>query len=497
MENEILRVENITKKFPGVLALSDVSFSLIKGEIHALVGANGAGKSTLIKTLAGVYSPDAGNIYWNGKPVQFRRPNDALKTGIAVIYQEFNLFGELDIAKNIFFGREFRTKSGLIDWNMVHSEARKVIERFELDLDVNRKVNELSVAQQQMVEIAKALSFDAKVLIMDEPTATLTLHEVEQLFRIIKRLQEKSVSIIYISHRLDEVIQISNRLTVLRNGKVVESANTEQVTKEWVIQKMVGESIQRTIEPKPFIEGKTVLEVKNLSTNMLHNVSFQLRKGEVLGLAGLVGAGRTELVRAIFGADSVKQGMVFIHEKPVKIKNTRTAIKNGIGLLPESRKEQGLLLNLNIRRNISYANLKKFVRFGLIQNSMERQEAKKQIDDIKIVAPSEEFMVVNLSGGNQQKVVLGKWLCVDSDVLILDEPTRGVDVGAKEEIFASIDKLIALGKSIIFISSELEEVLRVSNLILTMYKGSVTAEIPQCEATMDKIMYYCTDNSCT
>lgn len=490
--SEILSVQNITKKFPGVLALSNVSFSLQEGEIHALVGANGAGKSTLIKTLAGVHIPDSGTIFWRGEPVQFKTPVEAMNTGIAVIYQEFNLFPDLDIAKNIFFGREFKKKNGLVDWDRVHKEAQTVIDNFDLGLDVTKTVRELSVAQQQMVEIAKALSHDAKVLIMDEPTATLTMHEVAQLFEIINRLREKGVSIIYISHRLDEVLQISDRLTVLRNGKVIDGAETKSVSKDWIINRMVGSSINSAIQKNELIESEPVLEVKNLSNEKINNVSFELRRGEVLGLAGLVGAGRTELVRAIFGADPVTEGEIFVEGEKCKIKNPWDAIEKGIGLLPESRKEQGLLLNLNIQRNISFANLKKFTRYGLIQRRKEKEEAQKQVEDVKIVTPSVDFMVVNLSGGNQQKVSLGKWLCVNSEILILDEPTRGVDVGAKEEIFASISKLIEQGKSVIFISSELEEVLRVSNRILTMYKGSITAEMPQKEATMDNIMYYCT-----
>lgn len=492
MTNEILSVENITKSFPGVQALSGVSFSLEKGEIHALVGANGAGKSTLIKTLAGVHMPDSGTIRWMGEPVQFKNPSEAMHVGIAVIYQEFNLFPDLDIAKNIFFGREYKNKFGLVDWDRIHREAQEVIDTFELELDSSKKVRELSVAQQQMVEIAKALSHNAKVIIMDEPTATLTHREVQHLFEIIHKLKEKGVSLIYISHRLDEVTQISNRLTVLRNGKVVDTAITADVTKDWIVRKMVGESINNVVTKNSVITTEAALEVKNLTNSNIKDVSFRLNKGEVLGIAGLVGAGRTELVRAIFGADPISEGSIIVNGTERKIKNITDAIKNGIGLLPESRKEQGLLLNLNIRRNISYANLKKFTKCGLIQRKTETDEAQKRINDVKIVTPSPEFMVVNLSGGNQQKVVLGKWLCVNSDILILDEPTRGVDVGAKEEIFASINRLVEQGKSIIFISSELEEVMRVSNRIITMYKGRITAEIAQCDATLDDIMLYCT-----
>lgn len=488
MSQEILSVKNVTKRFPGVMALSGVNFSLYEGETHALVGANGAGKSTLIKTLAGVYPPDEGTISVCGKQVAFKNPNEAIQAGISVIYQEFNLFPDLDIAKNMFFGREPRNKSGCIDWIRVYDEAQKVVDRFDLGLEVHALVRDLSIAQQQMVEIAKALSHETKILIMDEPTATLTTREVERLFEIIGELKNRRVSIVYISHRLDEVTRISDRLTILRNGRLVDQTETKNATKQWIINRMVGDVVKNGNLKNPVIDGETALEVKNLSNRNIHDISFSLKKGEVLGLAGLVGAGRTELVRAIFGADPISEGEIFVHGQKRKIKSTRNAIDCGIGLLPESRKEQGLLLNMNIRSNISYANLKKFTRFGFISRKKETIESQKHIEDIKIVTPSTEFMVLNLSGGNQQKVVLGKWLCVDSDILILDEPTRGVDVGAKEEIFSAIERLSEEGKSVIFISSELEEVLRVSNRILTLYKGRVTGEMSQSDASMDVIM---------
>lgn len=489
MAKEILSVKGVTKRFPGVLALSDVSFTLREGEIHALVGANGAGKSTLIKTLAGAYLPEEGTIEVEGKPVSFQSPNEAAKAGIAVIYQEFNLFPEMDIARNIYFGMEPRNaRTGFIDWDYVYRMSGEVVDRFQLGLDVREKVKNLSVAQQQMVEIAKALARDTRILIMDEPTATLTMKEVNRLFQIIEDLKKRNVSIIYISHRLDEIMQISDRMTVLRNGKVVGGQETKNVTKEWVINAIVGENLKNQIVENPVIETKSVLQVEHLSNAYVHDINFELREGEVLGIAGLVGAGRTELVRALFGADRIDEGTITVKQKKCRINKPGDAIKKGIGLLPESRKEQGLHLNLNIRRNISYASLAKFTRGLFIRRSEEEAEARKQIGDIKIVTPSSEFMVVNLSGGNQQKVVLGKWLCADSDILILDEPTRGVDVGAKEEIFLAVRQLIKKGKSVIFISSELEEVLRVSNRILTMYKGRITAEMMQKDATMDKIM---------
>ncbi len=490
---ELLKVVDITKRFPGVLALDKVNFSLKEGEIHALVGANGAGKSTLIKTLAGVHMPDGGWIELGGEKQLFRTPNDAKEKGIAVIYQEFTLFSDLDVAKNIYFGEEpISDRTRLIDWKTVYKNAEELLNKFDLDLNVHAKIRDLSVAQQQMVEIAKALSYNAKILIMDEPTATLTIQEVEQLFDIIEDLRKKGVSIIYISHRLDEVTRISDRLTVLRNGTVVETAVTNEVSKEEIIKLMVGEDIDNQIKENKVIDSEPVLKVENLSNQYIHDVSFTLKKGEVLGIAGLVGAGRTECMRAIFGADSITDGRIEVFGEECRIKGPKDAISHRIGLLPESRKEQGLFMNLNIRRNIAMVNLKKFISFFLINTKKERQEAEKQIDNLKIKTPTAEFPVLNLSGGNQQKVVLGKWLCANSDILILDEPTRGVDVGAKEEIFQAIYALAKQDKSVIFISSELEEVLRVSNRIITMYKGRITGEFEQKNLTLNEMMKYIT-----
>lgn len=493
MAKEILKMTGVVKRFPGVLALNNVNFSLLEGEIHALVGANGAGKSTLIKTLAGVYPPDGGEIELRGEKQRFKNPNEAKQKGIAVIYQEFTLFPDLDVAKNIYFGMEpVYGKSGLINWNKVYSQAKDLLKRFDLELDVYTKVGELSIAQQQMVEIAKALACDAKILVMDEPTATLTIQEVERLFEIIADLKSRNVSIIYISHRLDEVTRISSRLTVLRGGTVVGTANTNQVEKADIIKMMVGENINNEITPNPVVDSDLILSVENISNQFIHDISFNLKKGEVLGIAGLVGAGRTEAVRALFGADRIKTGEIYVGGEKKTINRPKDAINCKIGLLPESRKAQGLFMNLNIRRNITMVNLKNFISGIFINSNKERAEAQKHIDALKIKTPSTDFPVLNLSGGNQQKVVLGKWLCANCDILILDEPTRGVDVGAKEEIFQAVTDLAEKGKSVIFISSELEEVLRVSNRILTMYKGRITGELEQKTTSINEIMHYIT-----
>lgn len=493
MAKEILKMTGVVKRFPGVLALNNVNFSLMEGEIHALVGANGAGKSTLIKTLAGVYPPDGGEIELNGEKQRFKNPNEAKQKGIAVIYQEFTLFPDLDVAKNIYFGMEpVYGKSGLIHWKKVYKQAKDLLKRFDLDLDVYTKVGDLSIAQQQMVEIAKALACDAKILVMDEPTATLTIQEVERLFEIIEDLKSRNVSIIYISHRLDEVTRISSRLTVLRGGTVVGTANTNEVEKSDIIKMMVGENINNEITPNPVVDSELILSVQNISNQFIHDISFDLKKGEVLGIAGLVGAGRTEAVRALFGADRIKSGEIYVGGEKRTISRPKDAINCKIGLLPESRKAQGLFMNLNIRRNITMVNLKNFISGIFINSNKERAEAKKHIDALSIKTPSTDFPVLNLSGGNQQKVVLAKWLCANCDILILDEPTRGVDVGAKEEIFQAVTDLAEKGKSVIFISSELEEVLRVSNRILTMYKGRITGELEQDKTDINEIMHYIT-----
>ncbi len=493
MPDEILSMSHVSKVFPGVVALSDVSFTLNRGEIHSLIGANGAGKSTLIKVLAGAYQPDGGSIVVEGQTVELNSPLAAQKLGIAVIYQEFTLFPNLDIAKNIYFGNEPKSKTcPTVDWNKMHRDAQELLNRFGLELDPYTLVGKLSVAQQQMVEIAKALATDAKILVMDEPTATLTPNEVERLFAIIESLRKKQVSIIYISHRLDEVDKISDRVTVLRGGKVVDTQGNGVCSRAEIVHKMVGDISHSQIEHNPVLETPAVLEVKNLSNRTVSDISFELRRGEVLGIAGLVGAGRTELMCSLFGADASYTGSISIDGAPRSIKNPKDAIAAGIGMLPESRKEQGLFMNLNIRRNTVIANLKAFTSGGMLNRQKQLQTCEEQICSLKIKTPGTEFFVKNLSGGNQQKVVLAKWICVNGDILILDEPTRGVDIGAKEEIFSLVQGLATAGKSIIFISSELEEVLRVSNRILTLYKGRITGTFNQKDVSMDEIMHYIT-----
>jgi ribose transport system ATP-binding protein len=485
-------MNSVTKFFPGVVALNRVNFSLERDEIHALIGANGAGKSTLIKILAGVYSPDEGTVEINNHPIFFKNPLDAQKAGIAVIYQEFMLFPNLDIARNIFFGREScKGLRSIIDWNTVYRNAENLMKQFDFELDICTKVQDLSIAQKQLVEIAKALSINAKILIMDEPTATLTHSEVKRLFTIIERLRKNGVSIIYISHRLDEVNQICNRLTILRNGEVIYTGLKGELGHINIIQKMVG-NIEHNFINNNFIKTKELLNVRNLTNDYVTNISFSLNEGEILGIAGLVGSGRTELIASLFGTSNTTSGEIILRGVRIIIKTPKDAIKNGIGMLPESRKEQGLFMNMNIRRNIVIANLVNTLKLGLLSKNKQQIAVDKQIKALKIKPNNMEFGVKNLSGGNQQKVVLAKWIYKNCDILILDEPTRGVDIGAKEEIFFLVKQLVENGKSIIFISSELEEVLRISNRIITLYKGKMTAVLDRENTDINQIMYFIT-----
>lgn len=493
MDNEILKMKNISKDFPGVKALDSVNLSLREGEVHALCGANGAGKSTLIKILAGVFPPNEGTIELFGKEINFSHPHEAKEAGISVIYQEYTLFPELDVAKNIHFGIEPRVRnSSFINWQEVYSSSERLIERFNFSIPTQRKIKDLSVAEQQIVEILKALENDAKIIVMDEPTASLASKEVEELFKIIKELKTQNKSIIYISHRLDEITQISDRITVLRNGKKVGERDNKDISKDEIISMMVGDNTYIKRERSAENNNEIVLEVKNLRNNWLNDVNFTLQKGEVLGLAGLVGARRTELARALFGVDTISSGEIFVNNHKVTINHPNDAISLGLGYLPENRKSEGLLLNLDVQRNISYVILKNYSKFLLIDDSLEKAEAEQKIKLLNIKTPSTNFPVLNLSGVNQQKVVFAKWLSAKSTILILDEPTRGIDVGAKEEIFQIINNLTKKGVSIIFISSELEEVMRISDRIVTMYKGEVTANIDRKEATVNKLMKFIT-----
>jgi len=492
----LLRMESISKSFPGVKALSNVTIDLQYGEVLALVGENGAGKSTLMKILTGIYPKDEGTITLQGKEILVQSPKQAQELGISIIHQELNLMKDLTVAENIFIGREPKgTMNLLVNDKQLNKQTAELFNKLNLDLDPKTKVRHLTVAKQQMVEIAKALSFNSKILIMDEPTTALTETEIDTLFDIINSIREKGVGIIYISHRMDELKRISNRITVMRDGTYVDTLETSETEMSKVIQLMVGRHVY--IESKPNIasgEKETVLKVSNISTkNLLKDVSFELKKGEILGFAGLMGAGRTEVARVLFGADPSTKGTINLHGKDVKIKSPADAVKQGIGYLSEDRKQYGLLVSMDVKSNIALATIKDYqTKSFFVSDSKIRKTATKYVDSLKIKTPSVDQEIRLLSGGNQQKVVIAKWLQRDCDILIFDEPTRGIDVGAKGEIYKLLDELAASGKSIIMISSELPEVLRMSHRIVVMSEGKITGVLSSEEATQEKIMEYAT-----
>jgi len=489
----ILEMNAITKTYPGVRALDEVTFHVREGEVHALVGENGAGKSTLMKILAGAEQADHGEIRLGGQPVQIPSPLRAMELGISIIYQEFNLVPYLSVAENIFLGREPRLPLGFIKWSQMVSEAQAILQRLGTNLNPRATVQSLSVAQQQMVEIAKAISVRAKIIAMDEPSATLTEHELENLFNLIRSLKEQGVSIIYISHRLEEIFEIADRVTVLRDGQVVGTNHVHEVDRQAIIRMMVGRELKEKFPKRPVEFGPEALRVEHLSRDgVLHDISFSVRRGEILGIAGLVGAGRTELARAIFGADRRDSGAIYVHGQWVRIRHPAEAIKHGLGLMTEDRKLQGLILGMVVRENNTLANLRAVSTLGFVNRRAEARATQGYVESLSIRTPSIEQVVRNLSGGNQQKVVLAKWLFTNSDILIFDEPTRGIDVGAKVEIYELMNELVAQGKAILMISSELPEVLGLSDRILVMHDGAVAGILNREEASQEKIMHLAT-----
>lgn len=498
MTDVLVLMEDIEKTFPGVHALSKCRFDLKAGEVHALIGENGAGKSTMMKILTGVYTKDSGTIKYNGKEVEIVGPRAAQQLGISIIHQELNLMPHLTVAQNIFIGREPRKKVGFVlDEKEINNKTKELLKLVHLDVQPTTKVSELTVAKQQMVEIAKALSYNSKVLIMDEPTAALTDKEIDELFRIINKLKAQGVGIVYISHRMEELKKISDRVTVMRDGCYIDTVKTSDTSIDTIISMMVGRTIYESSPEVPEKESEIItLEVKNLNRgNSIRNVNFKLKKGEILGFAGLMGAGRTEVARAIFGADKIDSGEIFLNGKKTKISTPKDAVEAGIGYLSEDRKRYGLTLGMDIETNIVLATFKKFQKFGWVNTKETSETADKYVDALRIKTPSIIQKVKNLSGGNQQKVVIGKWLTRDCDVLIFDEPTRGIDVGAKSEIYKLLNDLAAKGKSIIMISSELPEILRMSHRILVMCEGRVTGEFKYTDATQEKIIKCATDRS--
>jgi ABC-type sugar transport system ATPase subunit len=485
----ILELKHISKQFPGVKALDDVSFEIRPGEVHALLGENGAGKSTLIKIASGVYQPDSGEIMLEGKAVRFGNPREAQSHGIATIYQELLLYPELSVAENIFMGHAPRTRLGAINWPTMRRKALEILESLNIhDMNVSRKVGALTVGNRQRVEIAKALSMNARVLIMDEPTAAITEADVERLFNIIHLLKERQVGIIYISHRLHEVFQMGDRVTVLRDGRYIDTRPVSETTEDSLINMMVGRTIDNLFPKLESKVGETVLEVSHLVRKPLtKDVSFQVCAGEIVGLAGLIGSGRSELAHIIFGYTSAEAGTIKINGQEVKIHSPGQAMQHGIAYLPEDRGTQGLIRPMNLRENMSLTVLRKLSRASFINRGQEMDLARSTIQQLGIRAYSPQQVVGKLSGGNQQKVVVGKWLATQPKVLIVDEPTRGIDVGSKAEIHRLISELAQQGMAILMISSELPEILGMSDRILVMREGQMVAEFSRAEATQENI----------
>ena len=494
MGETILRMQGIQKYFSGVHALKGVDFELKAGEVHALMGENGAGKSTLIKVLCGIHKRDGGTVEYFGEEVNFTNIADSQAAGISVVHQELNMMNHLSVAQNMFIGREPK-KGIMIDDSRMVREAKALFDKIGVKIDPTVKLGELTVGKQQMVEIAKAVSRDCKLLILDEPTAALTQPEVEELFKIMNDLKAKGIGMIYISHRMDEINRISDRVTVMRDGEYVGTANTAEVTKDDIVKMMVGRVIMGDKKEASAVpaDAPVVLEVKNLNAGKaVKNVSFQLRKGEILGFAGLMGAGRTEVARALYGADPRQTGEIYINGKPANIKTPEQAVKNGICYLSEDRKRYGLMLGKSVAENSAIASVDKFIKNGWIDDKAMAETAAEYNAKLRTKTPSMEQLLKNLSGGNQQKVIIARWLIKDCDIFIFDEPTRGIDVGAKSEIYTLIEDLAAKGKSVIVISSELAEIQRMSDRVIVMCEGRITGELDIADATQEEIMKYAT-----
>lgn len=488
--NYILTLKNITKEFPGVKALDDVTINIERGTIHGLVGENGAGKSTLIKVLAGIYQPNKGEIILDGKPCRFNSPIEARRAGISVVHQEIKLAEPLSVAENMFLGN-VQLKNGLVDWKGMRRRAQEIVEDLGMDIDINAQVSSLTVAKKQIVEIMHAINNNSRILIMDEPSAVLTDRELEVMFRIVKQLRDKGITIIYISHRLDEIFGLCSNVSVLRDGRHIDTIPVASVDRQGLINMMVGREMGQEYPKEVGNVGGTILEVKNLSRGILQDISFEVKSGEVFGISGLVGAGRTELARAILGIDKPESGEVYVRGKKVHYRTFADAIRDGLGLIPEDRKLQGLVQIMSVKRNTTLVNMKRVLRAGVISSSLEEKLSKEYADKLHVVTPSMETEVQYLSGGNQQKVVIAKWLFQNSEILFLDEPTRGIDVGAKAEIYRLINRMAKEGKTIIMISSEMPELLGMCDRIMVMHEGHKMGELNAAEATQAKIMALC------
>ncbi len=487
MSEYLLELRNISKEFPGVKALDQVSFSLKPGEVHALLGENGAGKSTLMKIISGIYNRDEGDFLIDGSSVRDLTPKKAQEYGIAIIHQELNMCQDLTVAENIFLGRE-KSRMGTLQQKDMNKAAKEILQRLKIDIEPETVIRKLPVSKQQMVEIAKALSTNARILIMDEPTSALTEREITELFEIIRSLKERGCALIYISHRLEELEHIADRVSIFRDGRYIVTKEYRETSIDEIISYMVGREIKEKFPNVQCEKGQKLLEVKGLSSGIVKNVSFDLYAGEIVGFAGLMGAGRSELVRALFGAEAISAGEIYLKGKQIKIKSPRDAISEGIVLGPEDRKREGLCTKLSLRENIGLANLDQISRYGIVSRKKEMKLTQKAVEKLKIKTPSTEQLVNNLSGGNQQKVVVGKWLVRSAKVVIFDEPTRGIDVAAKVEIYNIMNDLKKQGIGVLFVSSEMPEVMGMSDRILVMCNGRITGELPAAAATQDEIL---------
>jgi len=495
MDQIILEMKEIDKRFSGVHALKSVNLELERGEIHALMGENGAGKSTLMKVLCGIYKRDGGTVHLFGQEVNFNAIKESQDAGISIIHQELNMMNHLTVAQNIYIGREPMINGVYIDDKKMENDAKELFDRIGVQIDPSVVLGTLTVGKQQMVEIAKAISRDCKILILDEPTAALTQVEVEELFNIMRDLKSKGIGMIYISHRMDEINKISDRITVMRDGEYVGTLITKDTTKDEIVKMMVGRVIYGDKKEQSNVpeDAEVVLEVKNLNRGKeIRDVSFKLRKGEILGFSGLMGAGRTEVARAIYGADPVDSGEIFIYGKTEKIKTPADAVKKGICYLSEDRKRYGLMLDKSVSENSVLASLDTYVKYGWINDGLIDTETEEANAKLKTKTPSMKQLLKNLSGGNQQKVIIARWLLKNSDIFIFDEPTRGIDIGAKSEMYTLMEELAAQGKSVIMISSELAEIQRLSDRVIVMCEGRITGEIDIKDATQEKIMAYAT-----
>ncbi len=481
----MLNLKNITKIYPGVVAHDNVSLEVQTGEVHALLGENGAGKSTLIKVLAGAIEPDGGSVEIDGKLIKKLNPQKARELGIAVIYQELNLCTPLTVAENMYLGNK---QGKLYSQRRVNKLAQAIFDEYGFNLNPGTRVMTLPPASQQLVEICKAISNNAKILIMDEPTSSLASNEVELLFNIIRKLKEKGVTIIYISHRLDEVFQITDRLTVLRDGKFVATVNTAETNRAELVKLMVGRELSETYPERTCEPGEVVLEARGLTGNSVENISFQLRRGEILGLAGLVGCGRTETAELVCGAKPITGGTLLVNEKPVKLHSPADAIKHGIGLIPENRKEQGCILFNTFLFNSTLICNKKYMKGGVISNKKRKLIAQQYKDNLNIKIPHLKQMVINLSGGNQQKVVVAKTMAADLDIIFFDEPTKGIDVGAKQEIYQLMNNMVSEGKAIVMISSDMEEMLGMADRIIVLSEGLIAGEIARKDFSQERVL---------